>query len=94
MYDKILVPLDGSELAEQVLPYARSFSQAAQSPVELLRVNDLDEMTPYAPPFQGAEYLREVAKKFFPRRPKSSKPSSLARRRRSSWIGRVAIRHV
>lgn len=65
MYKKILVPLDGSELAQQILPYVRSFAQAAQSTVELLRVNDLDSMTPYAPPFQGAEYLGEVAKKYF-----------------------------
>jgi len=28
MYNKILVPLDGSKLAEQVLPYARLLAEA------------------------------------------------------------------
>ena len=38
MYKRILVPLDGSELAEQVLPYARLVAKALQAQVELLRV--------------------------------------------------------
>jgi len=37
LYQKILVPLDGSELAEQVLPYVRLLGKAFRSPVELLR---------------------------------------------------------
>lgn len=40
MYTKILVPLDGSELSERVLPYARSFAKALKLPVELLQVID------------------------------------------------------
>ena len=36
MYSKILVPLDGSKTAENVLPLARSFARALQIPVELL----------------------------------------------------------
>jgi nucleotide-binding universal stress UspA family protein len=65
MYRKILVPLDGSKLAEQILPFARSLAQATQSSVELLRVNDAERITAYAPPLQGGEYLDEVAKKYF-----------------------------
>ena len=38
MYTKIVVPLDGSQLSEGVLPYARSFSKALKIPVELLQV--------------------------------------------------------
>ena len=38
MFTRILVPLDGSELAEQVLPYVRILGKGLQSRVELLRV--------------------------------------------------------
>jgi nucleotide-binding universal stress UspA family protein len=38
MYTRILVPLDGSELAEQVLPYVRILGKGLQVRVELLRV--------------------------------------------------------
>jgi nucleotide-binding universal stress UspA family protein len=37
MYQRILVPLDGSELAEQVLPYIRVLARALGSRIELLR---------------------------------------------------------
>ncbi|MBI4340387.1 MAG: universal stress protein [Chloroflexi bacterium] len=37
MYKRILVPLDGSSLAEQVLPYARTLAAGLGSTVELLR---------------------------------------------------------
>ena len=37
-YSKILVPLDGSSLAERVLPYVRALGIAYGTPVELLRV--------------------------------------------------------
>jgi len=38
MFTRILVPLDGSELAEQVLPYVRILGKGLQARVELLRV--------------------------------------------------------
>ena len=38
MYERILVPLDGSDLAEQVLPYVRLVAGALGSRIELLRV--------------------------------------------------------
>jgi len=44
MYSKILVPLDGSKTAENVLPFARCFARSLQIPVELLGVVDLAEM--------------------------------------------------
>jgi hypothetical protein len=44
MYNKILVPLDGSQLAEEILPYARIFAEAcaihhSRAPVLLIRPN-------------------------------------------------------
>ena len=44
MYSKILVPLDGSKTAENVLPLARSFARALQIPVELLGIIDIVDM--------------------------------------------------
>ena len=53
MYTKILVPLDGSNLAEQILPYARIFAETYGIPVELLRVNNPDIGTPFWPYLPG-----------------------------------------
>ena len=39
MYQRILVPLDGSELAERVLPHAISLAKALGVGVTLLRTN-------------------------------------------------------
>lgn len=61
MYTKILVPLDGSSLAEQILPYARIFAETYGISVELLRVNDPDIRTPFWPPLPGSEYLQRIA---------------------------------
>ncbi|HEX6767921.1 MAG TPA: universal stress protein, partial [Candidatus Binatia bacterium] len=44
MFSKIVVPLDGSPVAEVALPYARALARGARLPVELLSVIDLDEM--------------------------------------------------
>lgn len=40
MYSKVTVPLDGSELAQRALPYARSFSFAFSIPIDLVRAVD------------------------------------------------------
>ncbi len=40
MYTRILVPLDGSELAEQVLPYVRILGKGFNVQVDLLRLID------------------------------------------------------
>ena len=45
MYRRILVPLDGSEVAEQVLPYARYLAAKLKIPVDLLAVVDVVGMT-------------------------------------------------
>jgi nucleotide-binding universal stress UspA family protein len=44
MYSKILIPLDGSQTAEKVLPYARYLAGKFKIPVELLAVVDIAEM--------------------------------------------------
>ncbi len=78
MYAKILVPLDGSNTAEKVLPYARSLSSALKLPVELLAVIDLSEMAAHvsagkaryldsmieAGVRSSSDYLQRIAKTF------------------------------
>ena len=44
MYKKILVPLDGSSVAEQVLPYARLLAGGLDVPVALLGIVDATEL--------------------------------------------------
>jgi nucleotide-binding universal stress UspA family protein len=41
MVTRILIPLDGSMTAEQVVPYARTFARGLKLPVELLAVVDV-----------------------------------------------------
>jgi nucleotide-binding universal stress UspA family protein len=41
MFDNIMVPLDGSELAERALPYARHLASATHATLHLVRVVDL-----------------------------------------------------
>lgn len=65
MYNKILLPLDGSKLSEQVLSYARVIADAYQAPIELLRIVDPDARTPFWPPQSDDRYLEEIAAKHF-----------------------------
>ncbi len=46
MYKRVLVALDGSELSEAILPYARAFAKALKIPVELLHVIDSETIMP------------------------------------------------
>jgi nucleotide-binding universal stress UspA family protein len=78
MYEKILVPLDGSKTAENVLPYARCFARNLQIPVELLAVVDVAEMARNISAAEGLfldtliedetrkydDYLKGIAKNF------------------------------
>ena len=54
MYEKILVALDGSELSERVLPYARFIAAKLKASVELLHVVDIE--TPRTP--SAAQQIR------------------------------------
>jgi nucleotide-binding universal stress UspA family protein len=77
MYKKILVPLDGSKISENVLPYARAFAAAANIPVHLLQVTDLESLIPSVAVQQdrahnvltterehNGDYLKEIAASF------------------------------
>ena len=68
MYTRMLIPLDGSKTAEQVLPYSRCLAKALAIPVELLEVVDPEELVALADPAQGrhidtlvAETMRRTA---------------------------------
>lgn len=43
MYTRIVIPLDGSKTAEQVLPYARTLANKLKVPVEFIGVIDIAE---------------------------------------------------
>jgi nucleotide-binding universal stress UspA family protein len=78
MYKRLLIPLDGSKLAEQVLPYARFLARRPGTTVELLQAVDPKtialltdpEHTRYADTVwadqiqRGKIYLEETAKSF------------------------------
>ena len=44
MYDRMIVPLDGSQLAEQVLPYVHVVGKGLKCPITLVRVYDVPAM--------------------------------------------------
>ncbi len=44
MYRRILLPLDGSKTAEQVIPWARILAERFRIPVELLAVIELGRL--------------------------------------------------
>lgn len=66
MYSKIIVPLDGSKLAEQILPYARLFAESFSAPLELLRVHPPDARQSYWPPRPNEEYLKHIVARYLP----------------------------
>lgn len=78
MFTKILVPLDRSATAEQILPYARLLARALRIPVELLTVIDITSFAPRVGPEKlglidtlveealgnTQEYLKRIAASF------------------------------
>jgi nucleotide-binding universal stress UspA family protein len=61
MFNKILVPLDGSKLAEQVLPYAQMLAVACGASVTLLSVTDPDARMPFTANQSAKDYLKYTA---------------------------------
>jgi nucleotide-binding universal stress UspA family protein len=59
MYKKILVPLDGSELAERALPHALEIARCMGSELNFLRVS-LAEIYAHSPAGDGPLYAPEV----------------------------------
>jgi nucleotide-binding universal stress UspA family protein len=53
MYTRMLIPLDESKVAEQVLPYGRSLAKGLGIPVDLLEVVDPETLVAFANPAQG-----------------------------------------
>lgn len=72
MFDKILVPLDGSALAEGVLPHALALSQAFRAAVEFVHVLDheaehdarVDPLAWHMLRTEGQSYLQTVARRW------------------------------
>jgi nucleotide-binding universal stress UspA family protein len=78
MYTRILIPLDGSKIAEKALPYARTLAGKLRIPVELLTIIDTGAVTRQNSAEEARhvdaitedgvqsslEYLNEVAKTF------------------------------
>jgi len=78
MYSRMLIPLDGSKVAEQVLPYARYLAKALNLSIELFQAVDAAALEVLANPAQGryvdtllnekrassAEYLETVGRAF------------------------------
>ena len=77
MYKRVLVALDGSQVSEHILPYARSLAKALKIPVELLHAIDLDALMPAVIAQQGhyqeimgaeqknnSDYLKKIAGSF------------------------------
>jgi nucleotide-binding universal stress UspA family protein len=60
MYKKILVPLDGSELAEKVLPYAIQLTSRFQAETVLLHVYAVGESQPLG---MSKAYIKHTAEK-------------------------------
>jgi nucleotide-binding universal stress UspA family protein len=54
MYSRILIPVDGSDSAEHVLPYARVVAKTLAVPVELMEVVDLAGYLAHIPPERAA----------------------------------------
>lgn len=66
MFNKILVPLDGSRLAEQGLPYAQMLAGACGASVTLLRVTDPDARLPFTANQSASDYLKYTASNLKP----------------------------
>jgi nucleotide-binding universal stress UspA family protein len=72
MFQHLLVPLDGSRLAESSLPYAVTLSQALNAAVTLIHIiehhapQEIHGERHLRAEKEAEEYLKQVAKNFFP----------------------------
>src|SRR5215470_985930 len=74
MYNRLLIPLDGSQIAAQVLPYARALARTLKIPVELMAVTEILTLTAGkahhldnlvdAAILRNQEYLQKIAQTF------------------------------
>jgi len=56
LYDRIIVPLDGSDLAEAALPTAIALAAVLKTPVVLMRIADFSKLERYSPYGVALEY--------------------------------------
>ena len=63
MYEKVLVPLDGSQIAEIALPYAEEMAVKMGSEVTLLCISETAEAKEYSKHQSYLEQILEVAKR-------------------------------
>jgi len=63
MYSKILIPLDGSETAEKVLPYARALAEKLKASIELVAALDVAEMAAHLSAARHLDTLTEEAER-------------------------------
>ena len=61
MYSRILTTLDGSKVAEQVLPYARFLAKKLAIPVDLLGIVDTVPLADFAEAWQGRDFETLIA---------------------------------
>ncbi|MEO7007274.1 MAG: universal stress protein [Terrimesophilobacter sp.] len=61
MYDRIVVPVDGSPFAEEVIPYALGIAQATGAKLTLLRIAEKDSKSAEA---ESDAYVQTLAAKF------------------------------
>ena len=61
MYNRIVVPLDGSERAEAAIPHAVALARGLVAPLHLIRVVDFDAMRGRVPPDDPEGLEREAA---------------------------------
>ncbi len=58
MFTRLLVPLDGSELAEEVLPHAEHLASSLSLDIELVRVSKLaSTSTPYSATLLASDHV-------------------------------------
>jgi nucleotide-binding universal stress UspA family protein len=60
MYTKMLIPLDGSKTAEQVLPYVRYLAAKCKTPIELMAIIDMADFVAHTPPGQAPLYEKMI----------------------------------
>ena len=65
MYSKILIPLDGSKIAEAVLPYSKFLAESLDLPVQLVHATEPKTAAPSAQSNREMEYLKGAAASYF-----------------------------
>ncbi len=88
---RVLVPLDGSGFAEQVLPWVQAFANVSNAEMILLAVPEVPEPALYGAMREAVEELRERAEaEFPPLHPRGGEATARAGRQRTPHGLRIA----